>query len=44
MTQTVRVTIGTLRRKLTVEQEAPLIETLVGRGYRLRDAASAESA
>ena len=43
-TQTVRVTIGTLRRKLTVEQEAPLIETVVGRGYRLRDAASAESA
>ena len=36
-TQTVRVTVGTLRRKLTVEGEEPLIETVIGRGYRLRD-------
>jgi DNA-binding response OmpR family regulator len=36
-TQTVRVTVGTLRRKLTVEGEPPLLETVIGRGYRLRD-------
>ena len=36
-TQTVRVTVGTLRRKLTVEGEEPLLETVIGRGYRLRD-------
>ncbi|MFD1721952.1 response regulator transcription factor [Amnibacterium endophyticum] len=36
-TQTVRVTVGTLRRKLTVAGEAPAIETVTGRGYRLRD-------
>ncbi|GAB3751535.1 response regulator transcription factor [Microlunatus parietis] len=35
--QTVRVTVGTLRRKLTVDGEPQLLETLVGRGYRLRD-------
>jgi DNA-binding response OmpR family regulator len=40
-TQTVRVTVGTLRRKLTVDDETPLIETVVGRGYRLRDLAAA---
>ena len=34
-TSTVRVTVGTLRRKLTVEDELSLIETVVGRGYRL---------
>lgn len=34
-TNTVRVTVGTLRRKLTVEgQDAP-IETVIGAGYRL---------
>jgi DNA-binding response OmpR family regulator len=38
-TQTVRVTVGTLRRKLTVGDEEPLLETVIGRGYRLRDAA-----
>ncbi len=38
-TSTVRVTVGTLRRKLTVDGEAQLIETVVGRGYRLVDAA-----
>ena len=43
-TQTVRVTIGTLRRKLTVSNETPLIETVVGRGYRLRDDLAAASA
>jgi DNA-binding response OmpR family regulator len=34
-TQTVRVTVGTLRRKLGEGR----VETVVGRGYRLRDAA-----
>jgi DNA-binding response OmpR family regulator len=34
-TNTVRVTVGTLRRKLTVGDEAPLLETVVGAGYRL---------
>ncbi len=38
-TQTVRVTVGTLRRKLTVGSEPPVIETMVGRGYRLRTTA-----
>jgi DNA-binding response OmpR family regulator len=33
-TQTVRVTVGTLRRKLRTEPS--VIETVVGRGYRLR--------
>ena len=36
-TNTVRVTVGTLRRKLGTADEAPLIETVVGAGYRLRD-------
>lgn len=36
-TNTVRVTVGTLRRKLAVADESPLIETVVGRGYRLKD-------
>jgi DNA-binding response OmpR family regulator len=35
-TQTVRVTVGTLRRKLSVDDEPPMIETVIGRGYRLR--------
>ncbi len=34
-TNTVRVTVGTLRRKVTVDDEPPLIETVIGRGYRL---------
>ncbi len=33
-----------LRRKLTVGDETPLIETVVGRGYRLRDTVAAASA
>ena len=33
-TQTVRVTVGTLRRKLGGDA---VIETVVGRGYRLRE-------
>jgi DNA-binding response OmpR family regulator len=37
-TNTVRVTVGTLRRKVTVDGEAPLIETVIGRGYRLLSA------
>jgi DNA-binding response OmpR family regulator len=36
-TQTVRVTVGTLRRKLTLDDEDPLLETVIGRGYRLRE-------
>lgn len=36
-TQTVRVTVGTLRRKLTVGDEEPLLQTVIGRGYRLRE-------
>jgi DNA-binding response OmpR family regulator len=35
-TQTVRVTVGTLRRKLTINGEPQVLHTLVGRGYRLR--------
>jgi DNA-binding response OmpR family regulator len=34
-TNTVRVTVGTLRRKLSVGDEPPLIETRIGSGYRL---------
>jgi DNA-binding response OmpR family regulator len=34
-TNTVRVTVGTLRRKLSADGEAQLIETLIGSGYRL---------
>jgi DNA-binding response OmpR family regulator len=37
-TNTVRVTVGTLRRKVSVDGEVPLIETVIGRGYRLLDA------
>lgn len=36
-TQTVRVTVGTLRRKLSASSETAALETVVGRGYRLRD-------
>ena len=36
-TQTVRVTVGTLRRKLTNDGEVPVLETVIGRGYRLRE-------
>ena len=35
-TNTVRVTVGTLRRKLAVAASRQLIETVIGRGYRLR--------
>jgi DNA-binding response OmpR family regulator len=34
-TNTVRVTVGTLRRKLVGGGEEQLIETVIGRGYRL---------
>jgi len=34
-TNTVRVTVGTLRRKLQVGDEAAAIDTVIGRGYRL---------
>jgi DNA-binding response OmpR family regulator len=36
-TNTVRVTVGTLRRKLTVDDEDQVLETVVGSGYRLSD-------
>lgn len=35
VTNTVRVTVGTLRRKISVGDEIDLIETVVGSGYRL---------
>ncbi|MEU9333514.1 response regulator transcription factor [Streptomyces sp. NPDC048290] len=35
-TNTVRVTVGSLRRKITGEDE-PLIETVIRQGYRLKD-------
>jgi DNA-binding response OmpR family regulator len=35
-TETVRVTVGTLRRKLGGDGANPLIETVIGRGYRLK--------
>jgi DNA-binding response OmpR family regulator len=41
-TNTVRVTVGTLRRKLETAGGADLIETVVGRGYRLLDADSVD--
>ncbi len=40
-TNTVRVTVGTLRRKLTVEDEEALLETVIGSGYRLVGEAAA---
>lgn len=37
LTNTVRVTVGTLRRKLTLDRDPePPIETIIGAGYRLR--------
>jgi DNA-binding response OmpR family regulator len=36
-TNTVRVTVGTLRRKITEDDEETVIETVIGRGYRLKD-------
>ena len=41
-TQTVRVTVGTLRRKLSLEGEPQLLQTVIGRGYRLREATTDE--
>ena len=40
-TNTVRVTVGTLRRKLSDDSEIQLIETVIGSGYRLIDSAAA---
>jgi DNA-binding response OmpR family regulator len=34
-THTVRVTVGTLRRKLAAVDDAPVIENVIGAGYRL---------
>ena len=39
-TNTVRVTVGTLRRKVNSGQEDSILETVVGRGYRLSEASS----
>jgi DNA-binding response OmpR family regulator len=39
-TNTARVTVGTLRRKLTAVAGAQLIETVIGAGYRLVEPAS----
>ena len=36
-TNTVRVTVGTLRRKLSEDDEPQAIETVIGSGYRLLD-------
>ena len=41
-TNTVRVTVGTLRRKLEAIRSDTLIETVVGRGYRLLDGESTD--
>jgi DNA-binding response OmpR family regulator len=38
LTETVRVTVGNLRRKLNGGGESPLVETIPGKGYRLRAA------
>jgi DNA-binding response OmpR family regulator len=38
-TNTVRVTVGTLRRKLSIGDEEPALDTVVGSGYRLREVA-----
>ncbi|MFY0409814.1 response regulator transcription factor [Solicola sp. PLA-1-18] len=38
-TQTVRVTVGTLRRKLAAGDRPAPLETVVGRGYRLKEPA-----
>lgn len=43
-TNTVRVTVGTLRRKVTVGSEEQLIETIIGKGYRLVDGADGPAA
>ncbi len=40
-TNTVRVTVGTLRRKLNAASGQPLIETVIGAGYRLIEGESA---
>lgn len=42
-TNTVRVTVGTLRRKLVAGGEPQLIATVIGRGYRLVDDAESAS-
>jgi DNA-binding response OmpR family regulator len=43
-TNTVRVTVGTLRRKVTIDGEDALIETVIGRGYKLVDTVRAAEA
>jgi DNA-binding response OmpR family regulator len=39
-TNTVRVTVGTLRRKLSAGDEPPFIETVIGAGYRVKASSS----
>jgi len=36
-TDTVRVTVGTLRKKLVSGEEANIIDTVIGHGYCLRE-------
>jgi DNA-binding response OmpR family regulator len=43
-TNTVRVTVGTLRRKLSIDDEPQALETVIGRGYRLLEAEELASA
>jgi DNA-binding response OmpR family regulator len=43
-TNTVRVTVGTLRRKLSDEGESQLIETVIGSGYRMIESPEGEQA
>lgn len=43
-TNTVRVTVGTLRRKLTIDGHEAPIETVIGAGYRLLDQTPGETA
>jgi DNA-binding response OmpR family regulator len=38
-TQTVRVTVGTLRRKLGAGGRVAPLETVIGRGYRFKESA-----
>jgi DNA-binding response OmpR family regulator len=42
-TNTVRVTVGTLRRKLSEGDEAQMLETVIGSGYRLLAEAASDT-
>jgi len=43
-TNTVRVTVGTLRRKLSDDGESQLIETVIGSGYRMIESPNGDQA